>query len=132
MRLIIILAALIFCAPVRADIPAYAPGRDLVEKSCATNTIPKAERVFIGHGSAPDGSALDYATILRYDKSLSLRKIIDGTPYKGMTVTVLVMRPDGANPKFGGFLEKIKPSENPDFEVKPLDVIWIYTSGLLF
>ena len=129
---IIILSALIFCASVQADIPAYAAMRDWVEKSCATNAVPKDERVFIGHGSKPDGYALDYASILRYDKSISLRKIIDGTPFKGTTVTILVMRPDDANRKVGGFFAKVKPSDKPDFKLKPLDVIWIYTDTIIF
>jgi hypothetical protein len=101
--------------------------RDWVEKSCATNTVPKDERVFIGHGSASD-----YATILRYHKGISLREIIDGTPYKGTIVTILVMRPDGTNPKSGGFFREVKPSETPDFEVKPLDLIWIYERVPIF
>jgi len=127
MRLIIILSALMFCVSVRADIPAYTPMRDWVEKSCATNTVPKDERVFIGHGSAPD-----YATMLRYHKGISLREIIDETPYKGTAVTVLVMHSDDANPKSRGFFREIKPTETPDFEVKPLDLIWIYTGVPIF
>lgn len=127
MKIFIILSALMFCAFVRADIPAYAPMRDWVEKSCTANTVTKDERVFIGHGSVSD-----YATILRYHKGINLRGIIDGTPYKGTTVTILVMRPDGANLKSGGFFRQVKPSESPDFEVKPLDLIWIYTDVPIF
>jgi len=43
-----------------------------------------------------------------------------------------VMRPDGANLKSGGFFRQVKPSESPDFEVKPLDLIWIYTDVPIF
>ena len=96
--------------------------RDWVEKSCATNTIPKDERVFIGHGSASD-----YATILRYHKSISLREIVDQTPFKGKTVYVIVMRPDGMSRDIA-----VKPSETPKFDVKPLDVIWIYDQIPIF
>jgi hypothetical protein len=127
MRTIIILAALMLCASVRGDIPAYAPMRDWVEKRCTTNTVPKDERVFIGHGSAPD-----YATIIQHRKGMGLREIIDETPYKGKMVTILVMRAEDTNKKSGCFFREVKPSEKPDFQVKPLDLIWIYTGVPIF
>jgi hypothetical protein len=105
-----------FCISAHADIPAYSPTRNWVEKQCTTNTTPKNERIFIGHAESSD-----YASIIRFHMGISLREIIDGTQFKGKTVSVVVMRP--------GWMSKIivvKPTETPGFDVKPLDVIWIY------
>jgi len=83
------------------------PGEIWLRRVVLQITIPKAERVFIvAWFCHPMGLRSIMPPYFATTRSLSLRKIIDGTPYKGMTVTVLVMRPDGANPKFGGFFRK--------------------------
>ncbi len=104
------------CILAFADIPAYSPDRDWVEKHCTTNTVPQDERIFLGHNYSSD-----YAGIIRYHKGISLREIVDRTPFKGKTVSVIVMRPKWMSETF-----VIKPTENVEFEVKPLDVVWIY------
>jgi hypothetical protein len=116
MRLTFVLAVSLFCMSARADIPAYLPMRDFVEKHCATNTVPKDERIFVGHAYSAD-----YTSIIRFHKSISLHEIVDQTPFKDKTVYVLVMRPGGMSEDIA-----VKPSETPKFDLKPLDVIWIY------
>ena len=99
-----------------ADIPAYSPTRDWVEKHCATNTVPQDERIFLCHNSSDN-----YANIVRYHKGIDLREIIDETPFKDKTVCLIVMRPEGAIHQI-----IIKPAEKIEFEIKPLDVVLIY------
>lgn len=105
-----------------ADIPAYSPMRDFVEQRCMTNAVPKAERIFLGHNYSGD-----YASIVCFHKGISLREIVDQTPFKDGTVSVIVMRP--------GWMSHdivIKPTEKVEFEVKPLDVVWIYNQVPVF
>jgi hypothetical protein len=104
------------CISVFADSPGYSPSRDWVEKHCSTNTVPKDERIFIGHNYSGD-----YASIVLYHKGIGLREIVDKTPFKDETVYVIVMQP-----KSNSHLIAIKPTEKIEFEVKPLDVVWIY------
>jgi hypothetical protein len=104
------------CFSVFADSPAYSPSRDWVEKHCATNTVPKDERIFLGHNYSGD-----YTSIILYHNGISLREIVDETPFKDKTVYVIVMRPKSTSNDIA-----IKPTEKIKFEVKPLDVVWIY------
>jgi hypothetical protein len=104
------------CISVFADSPAYSPDRDWVEKHCTTNTVPKNERIFLGHNYSGD-----YASIVRYHKGISLREIVDQTPFKSKTVYVVVLRPEWMSN-----YTVVKPNEKVKFEVKPLDVVWIY------
>ena len=110
------------CISAFADIPAYSPDRDWVEKHCTTNTVPKDERIFLGHNYSGD-----YSNIIRYHKGISLREIVDQTPFKGKTVSVIVMRP-----KWMSDVIVIKPAEKVEFEVRPLDVVWIYDQIPIF
>ena len=110
------------CISIFADIPAYSPNRDWVEKHCTTNTVPKDERIFLGHNNSGD-----YASIVHYHNGISLREIVDQTPFKDKTVSVIVMRPEWMSNNI-----VIKPTEKVAFEVKPLDVVWIYDQTPIF
>ncbi len=107
--------------------------RDWVEKQSLTNTVPKGERVFVGT-DAMNSSASGYAVIVPYHKGVTLRQIIDQTPLKDKRVYISVMRPGATNdPKsFPIFGIPVKPTANPNFEVKPLDLIWIYDHVPIF
>jgi hypothetical protein len=106
--------------------------RDWVEAHCVTNTVPEADQIFIGHGMPNEITRTPaYANIIRYHKGVSLREIIDQTPFKDAEVLVIVMRPgptpkyDPQHPEAGGFSVHLKPSDKPKSEIKPLDMIWI-------
>jgi hypothetical protein len=103
-------------------IPAYSPARDWVEKHYTTNTVRQDERIFLGHNYSGD-----YANIVSYHKGISLREIVDQTPFKDRTVSVIIMRP-----RWMGQDIVIKPTEKVEFEVKPLDVVWIYDQTPIF
>jgi hypothetical protein len=62
-----------------------------------------------------------------YHKGISLREIVDQTPFKDRTVSVIIMRP-----RWMGQDIVIKPTEKVEFEVKPLDVVWIYDQTPIF
>jgi len=125
MKKIILLALMMSCACVHANLPNVGKMRDSVEKLCMTNTVPKDERVFVGHGSDVVNSPPDYGAILRHHKDMNLREIIDGTPFKGKRVTIWVFRMHESKSSYG-FLGEIKPTDRPDYELMPLDLVWIY------
>jgi hypothetical protein len=118
--------ALLACTSVHAARLDYFSGRKWVEQQCRTNTTPQDDRIFIGRMDSPR-----YASIVRFKKGITLRELIDQTPFKGKEVLVCVMRPDRL--KTGPFTRhayiKIGPSDGPDYEVKGLDVIWLHDDG---
>jgi hypothetical protein len=122
MKFITLLASLLLCVSAQcAGIPKYPWCRDWIEKHCATNTVPKEERIFIGHDDSPQ-----YARTIHFHQGIKLREIIDQTPFKKTTVIIWVMH---QNPKEGepsGQFITVKPLEKPEFEVSPLDVLWIW------
>ena len=70
----------------------------------------------------------DYTCIVHYHKGISLREVIDQTPFKATPVYVIVMRPVlWMSPYIF-----VKPSEKPDFEIKPIDVIWMFDKPRAF
>ena len=85
--------------------------------------VSKDERIFLCQNYSGD-----YANILRYYKGINLREIVDQTPFKDKTVYLIVMRP-------GGTIHNIgikKPAEKIEFDVKPLDVVFIYDQVPVF
>jgi len=127
MKAVIAISVLLVCAAVQAAGPNYFGCRKWVEQQCATNTTPQDDRLFVGSILPPK-----CASIVRFHKGISLREIIDGTPLKGKTVLLRVMRPDDST-RMGPFHRpayiKVEPSDKPDHELKPLDVIWLYVDG---
>jgi hypothetical protein len=125
MRLLTI-SVLLICTAAHAAHLEYFGCRKWVEKNCATNTTPQDERLFIGRMVPPK-----CASILHFHEGITLREIIDGSPLKGKTVLVCVMRPDST--KMRPFTRhayiKVEPSGKPNYELKPLDVIWLYDDG---
>jgi hypothetical protein len=106
----------------------YFSGRKWIEQQCATNTTPQGERLFVGRMHSPR-----YADIVQFRKAITIREIIDRTPLKGKTVQVCVMWPHTI-PKSGSSFTRHKfitvgPSETPNYELKSLDVIWLYDDG---
>jgi hypothetical protein len=121
MKAFLIFCALIVGMSLHAIPPEYFSSRKWVEDLCSTNQTPRDERLYLGR-VVPQ----KYGAIIRYHRGITLREIIDQTPFKGATVTVCVLRPH-ADPKTN--LTLVKPKDRPKFEVKPLDVIWIYDGG---
>jgi hypothetical protein len=121
MRVLVIALLLLVCASAQATSPEYSSSRKWVEQRCATNATPKAERIFVGRIWEPQ-----YAGILRFQKGMTLREVIDQTPFKGKTVQVLVLRP---GMRVSHHYITIGPTEKPKSEVKPLDMIWLYDPG---
>jgi hypothetical protein len=117
MKLIALLASFLFCVSVQGSNFDYTTAREWVEKECATNAIPKAERVFIV--SNRSAQRPEFAGIIRFRQGIKLREIVDQTPFKNATITIMVMneRQDRS--------VTVNPSANPEFEVRPLDVLWI-------
>ena len=121
MRTLLVVLALLVCASAQAARPEYSSSRRWVEQRCQTNTIPQDERVFVGRVWTPQ-----YAGILHFHKGMTLREVIDQTPFKGKTVQVLVLR---AESRFSERYITVGPSEKPSYEVKALDMIWLYDPG---
>lgn len=123
MKVSALVANLLFCMSVQGGEKFdYPEAREWVEKRCATNAIPKAERLFVGYAN-DSAKPHEFAGIVRFHQGITLREIVDQTPFRKSAVTIQVMheRPRDGEPRF----VKVKPSENPDFEVRRLDVLWI-------
>jgi hypothetical protein len=118
---LVAISVLLVCVSAHAARMEYSSSRKWVEQRCATNTIAQDDRVFVGRIWTPQ-----YAGILRFHKGMTLREIIDQTPFKGKTVQVLVLR---AQTRFSDHYITIGPQEKPDYEIKPLDMIWLYDPG---
>jgi hypothetical protein len=127
MRALIAISVLLVCTAVQAAGLKYFGCRKWIEQQCATNTTPQDERLFVGRILPPT-----WASIVRFHRGVTLREIIDGTPLRGKTVLVRVMRPDDST-KMGLFTRptyiKVEPSDKPNYELKPLDVIWLCDDG---
>jgi hypothetical protein len=121
MRALVILFLLTVCTSLYAMSPEYSSSRKWVEQLCTTNQTPTDERLFLGR-VVPQ----KYAAIIRYHRGITLREIIDQTPFKGATVHVCVLRPhvDATTN-----IILVKPTDQPKFEIKPLDMIWLYDDG---
>lgn len=69
-----------------------------------------------------------HASIVRFHRRISLREIIDRSPFNGKVVKVCVMRLDHL--KSGPFTRRafirVEPAERPDYQLNKLDVIWLY------
>ena len=99
----------------------YFSSRKWVEERCTTNTVAQDERVFVGRIWSPQ-----FAVILHFHKGMTLREVIDQIPFKGKEVQVLVLR---AETRFSDNFMTIRPREKPKYEIKPLDMIWLYDPG---
>jgi hypothetical protein len=121
MKALIAFFALLLCAAVHATPPEYLSSRKWVKDRCSTDTTPKDERIFVGR-MVPK----KYAGIIHFHKGITLREIIDQTPFKGTAVMVCVLRGDRRTlPN----VSRVAPSEKPDYEVKNMDMIWLYEDG---
>lgn len=118
MRTLLILFGLSLCMSLHATPPEYFSSRKWVEDRCVTNTTPKDERLFLAR-VVPQ----EYAGIVQYHKGITLREIIDQTPFKGTTVYAVVLRPH-VDPSANMIL--VKPTDQPKFEIRSLDMIWLY------
>jgi hypothetical protein len=123
MRIFLILFSLCFCTSLHATPPEYSSSRKWVEQRCITNTTPEDERLFLGR-VVPH----EYAAIIPYHEGITIREIIDQTPFKGTTVNIIVLRPH-VDPLTN--LMKVEPTDKPSFKVKALDTIWICDGGPL-
>src|SRR5690242_19176035 len=96
MRILVAISFLLVCTSVQASHLEYFGCRKWIEQQCATNTTPQDERLFVGRMVSPR-----CASIVRFHRGITLREIIDGSPLRGKTVLVCVMRPDST--KMGPF-----------------------------
>ena len=128
MRVLVAISILLVYTAVQAAHVDYFGCRKWIEQQCAADTTPQDERLFVGRMVSPR-----YAGIIRFHKGITLREIIDGTPLKGKTVLICVMWPDST--KMGPFTRhayiKVEPSDKPNYELKPLDVILLKDDGQL-
>lgn len=128
MRLPVALSFLLICSVVQAIHLDYFSGRNLVERQCLTNRIPRDERIFLGRTMPPTFFAISH-----FHKGLTVRQLIDHTALRGKTVSLSVMRLDYL--KAGPFTRyeriKVGPSEDPEFELKALDVLWFYDDSIV-
>jgi len=121
MKVFIALFSLTLCMAAHAMSPEYSSSRKWVEEQCRTNSTPKDERVFVGRVVPKK-----YAGVIRFHTGITLREIIDQTPFKATAVMVCVLRADRrASPK----VFRVTASEKPDYEVKNMDMIWLYEDG---
>ena len=118
MRALLIFCDLAFCLSLHAASPSYNECRKSVELLCSTNLILKSERIFLSR-SAPQ----KFAAIIHYHRGVTIREIVDQTPFKDTAVRIVVLRPK-VDPWTN--IINVKPKENPKFEVNALDVILIY------
>jgi hypothetical protein len=121
-RTFIALIALLINSSVLASDVNYVGFRKWVEERCETNATPKEDRLFVGRFDHPT-----YAGILRFHDGMTIREVIDQSPLKGRTVLVLVLRP--TDRPFHHMWFTVWPSDRPHYELKRLDVIWLYDDG---
>ncbi len=121
MRALPILVALAVCTSGYAMQVSYDATRQWVESRCPTNTTPKEDRLFAGRWIAPQ-----YAGIFPYHKGITLREIIDQTPFKGTTVHIRIYRPDSQR---SYTRIEVGPRDKPRFELRRLDMIWFEGEG---
>jgi hypothetical protein len=117
-RLLTVLGLILVCTSVRAMSPEYFSSRKWVEERCSTNQIPEKDRIFVGRPSP------GYAAIVHFRKGITLREIIDQTPFKGTVLTVCVLRPHTDPSKH--LFRKVLPTDKPSLEINQEDMIWLY------
>jgi hypothetical protein len=118
MRALTGICVILICTAVHASQVEYFAYRKLVEQLC-TNAIPQGERVFV---AGPE----KYAAIIQFHKGMSLRELIDQTPFKRKRVIVHVSR---AERRTSNEYLSVWPSERPHYELKDLDLIILYKDG---
>jgi hypothetical protein len=105
-----------------ATLPEYFSSRQWIEQHTPTSKTTPEEQIFVG-----DSIAITNTYILHFHAGISLRDIIDSTPYKGSDVDVIVLRSE--HKTLPVFRETVKRDKNPKFELRAKDVIWIAPKG---
>jgi hypothetical protein len=130
MRILVAVLALVTWASAQGSERDYFSSRKWIEQQCATNTTLPEQRLFVGRMHSPT-----YAAIVQFRKGITIREIIDTTPLKGKVVQVCVMWPHKILKSGSSFTRHryitVRPSDAPDYEVKSLDVIWLYDEGII-
>ena len=121
MKVFIALFAMTLCMTAHATAPEYFSSRKWVEEQVGTNSTAKEERVFVGRVGPKK-----YAGVIRFHNGITLREIFDQTPFKGTAVMVCVLRADHRN---SPNVFRVAASEKPDYQVKNMDMIWLYEDG---
>jgi hypothetical protein len=121
MKVLIAFCILLTGASLYATPPEYYSSRTWVEERCSTNTTPKDERIFVGRVVPKE-----YAGIIRFHNGMTLREVVDQTPFKGTAVMVYVLR--GGRTEIGTPF-RVAPADRPDYEIRSLDMIWLYEDG---
>ena len=121
MRALITIGVVLVCLSAHAMQSDYSSSRKWVEQQCGTNAAPKESCIYVGR-LVPK----KYAAILQFHKGMTLREVIDQTPFKGTAVMVRVLR---AERRISTYVFRVGASEKPDYEVKDQDMIWLYEDG---
>jgi hypothetical protein len=121
-RVALFFAVLLFCLPTYAGgIPKYPWCKDWIEKHCATNMPSTNECVFIGHDVSPQ-----YAAKIPFHQGITLREIINQTPYSKGTANIWIMHQHPKEKETAGEFITVKPKDNPEFQVRESDVLWVW------
>jgi hypothetical protein len=110
----------------------YASQREWVEDWIGYKyRMPETDRIFVASSSPSE-----YAVIVQYRKGITLREIINQTPFQNAKLMIHVMRPNKSEDKWfqnatpllsnkpmNEVLKTLAPLDTTDFEVKKGDVI---------
>jgi hypothetical protein len=121
MKTLVAISLMLTCFWVHAVQPSYSSSRTWIEQQCSTNTPVEANRIFVARFGPQR-----YAAILEFHQGMTLREIIDQSPFKGTTVIVHVL---WAERQTSDEYLKIRASEKPKYKLKNLDVILLYENG---
>jgi len=123
MRILAVILLSLVAIPCFATLPEYFSSRQWIEHHTPKSKTPQEkEQIFVG-----DSIATTNTYILRFHAGILLRDVIDSTHYKGSDVNVIVLRSEHKTQPV--FFETVKQSEQPEFELRAKDVIWIAPKG---
>jgi hypothetical protein len=122
MRILAVIVLLLISVTCFATLPEYFSSRQWIEQHAPKSQMPQDERIFIG-----DSIATTNTFIVRFQAGFSLRDAIDLTRYNRSDVDVIVLRSEHKTQPV--FMDTVKQSEKPKFELRAKDVIWIAPRG---
>src|SRR5215510_5033384 len=123
MRVVIGICVLLIFSAVHGAQPEYFSSRKWVEQECGTDTRPKGKCTYVGRVVPRK-----YAAVFHFYKQMTLRDVIDQTPFKGTAVMVQVLR---AESRTSSYVFRVGPSEKPKYRVKSQDMIWLYEDDIV-
>ena len=121
MKALVAISLMLTCLWVHAVQPSYSSSRAWIEQQCSTNAPLQDERIFVGRFGQPG-----YAAIIKFHQGMTLREVIDQSPFKGTTIIVHVLR---AERQISDEYIEVRKWEKPKYKLKNLDVILLYENG---